>query len=119
MDHRLAGRQQLLAGDVQAEAVDADITRHGQHPAVHLAIELGAEFAPETVEAIVLDDLAADPICRPPAPGSDQQCHLGLRNGAQQPLGERGAEEPGRAGNGDAPPPEGFTEHCDCLPSGK
>ncbi len=69
VDDRLAGGQQLLAGGVEAEAVDAHVAGHDQHPAVHLGVEVGAELGAEPVEAVVLEDLAAHPVGRAAPPG--------------------------------------------------
>ena len=96
---------------VQAEPVDADVAGQHVHPAIHLGVEAVAELGAQAVEAVVLQDLATHPVGRAPAPRADQQGHLALGDGPQQALGEGGAEEAGRAGDGDAPAPERFTKH--------
>ncbi len=103
VDHDRAGGQQLFAGAVQAEPVDADVAGHDVDPAVHLGREAVPELGAEPVEAVVPEDLAAHPVGRAPPSRADQQGHLAIRDGPQQALGEGGAEEAGRAGDGDAP----------------
>ena len=67
VDHDLAGSQQLLAGAVEAEAVDAHVPCHDEDPAVHLGREAVAEVGAEPVEAVVPQDFAAHPVDGAPA----------------------------------------------------
>ena len=106
MDHDVAAREraEILVGET--EAIGADVARYrddaaGDHRFERLGgvFELGAQ----TVERIVLEDLAAHPLghvvtlARP-----NQQHELALRNRSQQPFDQRSTDETGATRDGDA-----------------
>ena len=79
-----------------------------------------AELAAEAVEGVVLQHLALDPLRRGrPLAGPHEQDDLAAGDGAQQSLDQRGPDEAGRSGHGDALAGEGFGDHGVCLPCGK
>ena len=85
------------------------VTRLGDVGEVVAALlALGAQ----PVERVVLEDLAFGASC---GAGSlavaDEQHELAVGDRAQQPLDERGADESGRAGDGDPFPRERFGDH--------
>ena len=82
----MTGRQQFLAHGVEAETVDTHVARHDQYPAVHLRLESVAKLTPQAAEAVVPQDLTADPLgCAPPA-RPDEQRHLAVGNGPEEPF---------------------------------
>ena len=103
MDDDLATGEQRSVVVVQTEAVARQIARDGRYPTGDRAVEVLTVLRAETIERVVLEDL---PLC--PAGGggafavADQQHEFAIGNRAEQPLDERGADEPGRAGDGDA-----------------
>ena len=113
MDHGRARRQQLLAGGVEAQAVDADVAGHDEDPAVHLGRRSGRRARPRRRSKQLFRRISRRTrSARAPPPGADEQGHLAVGDAAQEPLGEGGPEEAGGAGDGDAPAGERFTEHC-------
>ena len=74
----------------------------GEHPPGDQLVPCGAGFGAQAVEAVVAEDLAAHPVLGPPPARAHEQDHLAVRHAAQQPLHQRGPEEPGGAGDGDA-----------------
>ena len=75
------------------------MTRRG-----HLLVEAVAELAPQAVEAVVPEHLAVDPVGSPPAGRGGRSATTSVvRQAPQEPLGQSSAEEPGGAGDGDAP----------------
>src|SRR5690606_25978057 len=82
-------------------------------PLDHLVEGLGAQLGAQAVEGVVAEDLPPGPLGRAGAlAGADEQHELGAGHRAEQPLDERGAEEAGAAGDGDAPAVEGLRYHA-------
>ena len=84
-------------------------------------VEAVAELGPEPCEAVVAEDLAGDPVggvetaARP-----DEGDDLGLGDRPQNPLDERGAEEPGAPSDEEPAAAETFGDtHPGCLPFGR
>jgi hypothetical protein len=98
----------------QAQPVDGDIAADNPHAALDLDVEVFTPLRPETVEAVVAEDLPARPVCgRRPAPGPDEQHQFALGDSAQQPFHERCAEEAGGARDRYAFARQGFSDHRD------
>jgi hypothetical protein len=99
---------------VEAEPVGADVAGDRRDPPGHLVVEPVAELPAQRVEGVVAEDLALGPLgdARPLA-RADEQHQLAAGHRAQQPLDERGAEEAGAAGDGDALAVEGLGDHAD------
>ena len=92
------------AGVVEAEPVGADVAGDGRDPLGHQRGEaVLAVLLAEPVEGVVAEDLPLGPLLDGgPAARADEQHELAVGHAAQQPLDERGAEEAGAAGDGDA-----------------
>jgi hypothetical protein len=122
VDDDVAGGDERPAVVVEAEAVGAHVAGDGGDPAVHRGLEVVAPDLPEAVEGIVAEDLAVGPAggVRAP-PGADQEDELAARGRAQEAFDQRGAEEAGAPGDGDALAVEVRGDaHGRCvLPSGK
>ena len=75
-----------------------------------------AQLGAQAVERVVADDLALDALGRrrPPA-GPHEQDELAVGHGPQQPLDQRGADEAGRPGDGDARAGECLGDHGELL----
>ena len=97
---------------VETEAVLADVALHREHSAVaHLVEGLALEAAcgdrilrkrrTETIEGVVLEDVALHPVLGAPTTRAHQQHELTVRDRPQEPFDERGTEEAGRAGDRD------------------
>ncbi len=98
---------------VEAEAVGPDVAGDHLHPpGGHLGEALAAELGAEAIEGVVLQHLALDALrgARPLA-GPHEQDDLAAGGGSQQSLHQRGPDEAGRAGHGDALAGEGFGDH--------
>jgi hypothetical protein len=122
VDHHVALGQQLQAGLVDSQAVGGDVARHRRHSGRHLGVEVGAELAPQEVEAVVLQDLLGGPLHRRrTATRSDQEDHPAVRDAPEDPLHQRRAQESGRTGDEELLAGEGLadTGHQICLPYGK
>ena len=105
----------VAAGVVEAEAVGADVAGDHLDPAGHHLLERAsaAEVVAQTVEAVVPEDLPVGPLLHGAlASGPDEQHELAVGHRAQQPLDERGAEEAGGAGDGDALAGEVVADHA-------
>ena len=92
-------------GLVEAEAVGADVAGDRAHTARRHLVERRARpsVGAQAVEGVVAEDLPLDPLRGGgAAPGPHQQHQLAVRHLAEQPLDEGGADEAGRAGDGDA-----------------
>jgi hypothetical protein len=90
---------------VEAEAVGAHVALDDLHPAGHQLVERGlaAELVAQAVEAVVLEDLASGALLDVAhASGADQQHELAVGHRTQEALHQRGAQEAGAAGDGDA-----------------
>ena len=114
MDHGVAAGEDGAVGVVQTEAVTGDVAGDRGHPAGHVG-EVVASFlalGPQPVEGVVLEDLAFG---APSGAGAlavaDEQDQFAVGDRSEQPLDERGADEPGRAGDGDPLPRELFGDH--------
>ena len=81
--------------------------------AVISAKRLAAQVGAEAIEGVVLQHLALDALRRGrPLAGPHEQDHLAVGGRSQQSLHERGADEAGRSGHGDALAGEGFGDHA-------
>ena len=120
VDDDVAGGERGAVGVVEPEPVGADVAgdrwRRAGRPSPRTARSL-AELGAEAVEGVVLEDLPLDPLRRPscacPARTSSTSSQSG--HAAQQPLDQRGADEAGAAGDGDALASERFGD-AQCCP---
>ena len=104
--------ERLAARVVEPEAVGADVTGDDRDPPRHLLVEAARPARAEAVEGVVAEDLPLHPLRgRARRPGADQQDELAVGHRTQEPLDQRGAEEAGRPGDGDAPAGEGLPDH--------
>jgi hypothetical protein len=101
VDDDVAGGEQRPAFGVEAEAVGGDVARDGGDPGGDLCGEV-VGLASETVEGVVLQDLAGNALLRAAPARPHQQHQLAVGYLAQEPLDQRGAEEAGGAGDADA-----------------
>ena len=105
VDHDVAGGDGVAAGVVEAEAVGADVAGDHVDPSGHHLLERrpATEVLAHAVEAVVPEDLPVGALLDGAlASGPDEQHELAVGDRAQQPLDERGAQEAGGAGDGDA-----------------
>ena len=118
VDDDVGGGQRVPPVVVEAEAVAPDVAGDGPDPAGDLVGELVAELAAQAVEAVVLDHLAGEPGGGVgPAPGPDQDGHLGVGDAAEDALDQGGAQEAGGAGDEETLPAEvPLDGHRKCLP---
>ena len=114
VDHGVAAGEDRAVGVVQSQPVTGDVAGDRGDPGGHggevdaLLAALGAE----SVERVVLEDLALGSPCRTGSLAvSHEQHQLAVGDRAQQALDERGADESGRAGDGDPFPRERFGDH--------
>ena len=105
----------VLAGE--AEPVGADVAGHGVDATCgHLVERLGrvgcGVGVAQPVEGVVLQQLLLDPLrCGRALTVADQEDQFAPGHAAQKSLDERGADEPGRAGDGDALASERLGDH--------
>ena len=117
VDHDLGSAEDLAVGLTEPEAVSADVAGDRGHPAVgHLLERLGAVRGAvrlaEAVEGVVPEQFLLRSLGGGGAPAvADQQNQLASRDAAQQAFDERGAHEPGRAGDGDPLSGQCFRDH--------
>ena len=107
-----AGGEQGPALVVEAEPVDRHVARDHRDPPGHLGVEAVAQLGPQAAEGVVAEDLPLGPGGRgrpPPAP--DEQDQLAVGHRAQQSLDQGRAQEPGGAGDADALPGQGLSDH--------
>ena len=114
VDHGVAAGEDRPIDVVQAEPVAGDVAGDRGDPAGHGG-EVDALFGAlraQPVEGVVLEDLA---VGAARGAGSlavaDEQHQLAVGDRSQQALDERGADESGRAGDGDPFPRERFGDH--------
>ncbi len=104
MDHGVAAREGRSVGVGQPQPVAGDVAGDRGDPAGEggEVDALIAALRAEPVERVVLEDLA---VGAARGAGSlavaDEQDELAVGDRSQQPLDERGADESGRAGDGD------------------
>jgi hypothetical protein len=110
-DHLRGGELRPTVG-IEAQAVGADVAGDRGHPAGDHLVEAAAELGPQPVERVVLEDLLAGTLGGGGATAAaDQQEQLAVGDAAQQPLDQRGADEAGRSGDGDAFARERLGDH--------
>ena len=101
----------------------ADVAGHGGDPGGHLVVEAVPELCAQAVEAVVLEDLPGGPLHRGRrgGPGRIRRTTSAVGDGAQEPLDQGRAEEPGGAGDEEPPAGQGVADagHRICLPYGK
>ncbi len=128
VDDDLAGGECLATRVVEPESVGAHVTADHCDPARDLLVEAVTEDRSQRVERVVADDLALHALRRGRAATRADEEHEGaVGHGAQEPLHDCGAEEPGGSGDGDAPAGEGLLDHRHqylpngraCLPTGR
>ena len=122
VDHHVAAGQGVEPGGVQTEPVGGHVAGHRAHPGVHLVVEPVAQLLTQAVEAVVLQDLLGRPLTgRGPPAGADQQDDPAVGDAAQDAFDQGGPQEPGGAGDEEAPARQGVTDagHPICLPYGK
>jgi hypothetical protein len=114
VDHDVTRGKDRPAVVVQAEAVRADVAGDDGDPAPdHLVERRRAHLPAQAVEGVVAEDLPAGPLGdRGPLAGADEQHELAARHRPQQPFDQRGAEEAGAAGDGDAAAVECLGDHA-------
>ena len=101
---------------VEPEPVLGDVAGHGGDSAVrHLLEGLGPRLAgglgPEAVEGVVAQHVAPDPLVGAAPARPHHQHQLAVGDAPQQPLHQRGAQEPGGAGDGDALAGQALDDH--------
>ena len=112
VDDDLARGERLAPRVVEPEPVGAHVTADHCDPARDLLVEAVTEDRSQRVERVVADDLALHALRRGRAPTRADEEHEGaVGHGAQEPLHDCGAEEPGGSGDGDAPAGEGLLDH--------
>ncbi len=113
VDHDVASRQRRPPRVVEPEAVGAHVAGDDRHPALHHLVEGGrAQLVAQAVEGVVAEDLAPRPLeHRRALPRAHQQHQLAAGHRAQQPLDQRGAQEAGPTGDGDAAAVECLGDH--------
>ena len=107
VDHDVAVGQHGPPVVVEPDPVDAHVAGHGgDSPVGHLVVGLAgvglAALLAELAEGVVAQHVALHAGRRAPPPRPHDQHQLAVGHAAQQALGERGPQEPGRAGDGDA-----------------
>ena len=122
MDDGVAAGEDGLVDLVEAKAVGAHIAADGHHAASDHCLERFAagvehrvgQLRLQPVEGVVLEDLAAHSLGGIVAlAGAYEQHQRAAGCTAQQALDERGAHEPGAAGDGDSLVRELFGNHAD------
>ena len=116
MDHGRTTRKKFSASIVQAEAVNTDIAGYREDPPGCLFGEARAELLAEAVEAVIAEHVPVHALLGPSPAGAYEEHDLGLRQAAQHPLGQGGAQEARCAGDRDAATGERLSEHPSCLP---
>ena len=113
MQDGVATGEHVTVGGRQAEAVGADVAGDRRDALGRDLLEaLRAELAAQPVEGVVAQQLALDaPSGRGALAVTDEQHQLAARHRAQQPLHERGPDEAGRPGDGDASAGQGLGDH--------
>jgi len=80
---------------VKPQAVLTDVTGHGPHPPSHLGGKSIAQFGPQTVKTVILDDFTSQTGgCIGPATRSHQDGYFSLGNAAQDAFYQRSAQNP-------------------------
>jgi hypothetical protein len=116
VDHEVARCERGASFVVEPQSVATDIARHDRHAPVEHRREVVAVRGAQRVERVVLEDLAVRPLLHGRAPAGPQQQHdVRVGHRSQQPFEQRGAEEAGCAGHGDAPAPEGLGDAGDAA----
>ncbi len=93
MDHGRTTRKKFSASIVQAEAVNTDIAGYREDPPGCLFGEAGAELLAEAVEAVIAEHVPVHALLGPSPAGAYEEHDLGVRQAAQHPLGQGGAQE--------------------------
>ena len=68
----------------------------------------------KAIERVVLENVAVHPVLGAAPTGPNDEYELTVGDGAKEPFDQRGAEETGRAGDGDALPGEVLPNHVSC-----
>jgi hypothetical protein len=113
VDDDVAGGERDPAGLVQTEAFGADVAGDDLDPPVDGRVErVLAQVGTQAVEGVVVEDLALGPLRDGRSlAGADEQHELAAWHRAHQPLDQRGAEEAGATGDGDALAVESLGDH--------
>jgi hypothetical protein len=113
MNDGVAGGEQFAASGVESETVASDIASHGRDaPGGHLGEALFAEFRPQTIEGIVLEDLSGQALLnRGPAAGAHEQHEFTVGDRPQEAFEQVGAQEAGGASDEEAFAGEGVSDH--------
>ncbi len=96
MDDGVGRAPQRSIGIVQSETVSGDVAGHGRDARGDGVVEVVAMGLAEPIERVVLEDLSLRSTRgRCAATVADEQDQLTVRDTAQQPLDQCGADEPG------------------------
>ena len=120
------GAEECEPGVVKAEAVLTDVAFHCEHSTVaHLVEGLAVQTAScdgvlleritESVEGVVLENVALHPVLGAAASWPHQQHEFAIGNRAQEAFDERSAEKAGRAGDGDPLAGQVLPDHATYL----
>ena len=112
MNHDVATGQHRSPVVVESEAVGGHVAGDGRQPFGHHRFEPVTELLAEPVEAVVAENLPADPVSGGlPAARTHQHDDPAARHRPEQPLNQGGTQEAGGAGDGDALAGQAVSDH--------
>jgi hypothetical protein len=86
MHHRRTGREQFSGSVVEAETVNGDVAGDRDDAPGGFLVKTFAELAPETLEAVVAQDVSFNPVFGPTPARPDEQDDLCVGQAPQYPL---------------------------------